>query len=197
MTRHELASRENGFGQVRSIYKINWPRQVTEADVASLAAYRQGGDTADVATALVILRQADQLMDVCLARARERYQRIPEGVTQVVGPIFGNYTRPARTLLEARKIEAWGVQMPPLLAPEIAEYLETCRQNSPKAVAWVEQGLIEGNLEIWEAESNLLRLLKEKGPLGVVDHEADKSLSEAVILGRERFHVLYQAAQAL
>lgn len=218
MTSHELPSSEQDSGQ--GVYEIDWPSEVTEADSARLAVYIQEGSSPDEAAAFAVLAQTEELERQHLSKIGERLQKTPRRYAQVkdhLRSIFGQYMSPARTLIRAKEIEAKGADMPVLLddilsaenlrkhfAPGPGQSIESFNES----IAWVERSYTEGALRRWEGELQLLQLLKDRGPAGVVDNAADTSLrllspnseigkkmKDAVDLGRQRFHSLNQEAQ--
>lgn len=204
-------------GPKQGMYEIDFPTEVTASDVANLEVYLQRRYSPDEAAALLIIQQAEYLKEVHLKETEERLSANPKRLGQVVNNqelIFDMYILPATILLEAKKIQAEGVDMPILLKESSTqEYLKehfapgsgTSIEAFNAIMEEVERASVMNTLTKWQERIRLLQLLKDRGPAGVVNDAADRRLMsldpiyqkrrDAVELGRQRFHQFHETAK--
>ena len=195
-----------------SIYEIYWPTAVTEPDLKLVRGYIAEGWSPEEGAARTLVEQAIALRGFHIGNARDRLIHAPQRFSTTkrhIEEIIGSYAYPANILIEAKAVEARGVQMPPLLDPRFDELLSRCIDVTPGATEAVRQAMITGSLNTWQRELSLLGTLQKLGPLGLVDAETDQMLAilnpnteigrrchQATELGRQRLHQLVSVLES-
>lgn len=224
-----MTAEDPKFGAV----EIPWPTEVTPDDLAEIDAYRSQGKSLAAAVAWVIIDQARQLNlqlqnqppsfpptteDPTYKEAVERTEIVIKMISESAARklfdiplLISGYITSAVIVLETEQAEngdeSVSEEIYSQVLGESVSVLGVSSKNKSIEVEQVEPGLVMSEAEWILKRSQYATILREEGPLGLIDFyitELERRLQprrrsrthiEALKTGQTRFHQLYQSTQ--